>query len=197
MVRITLRCGRNKDRTRPWGTRTALTPLMTSYSRFSFTLYLASQQRRSRCLNNKLPSLSTDRSKQGGKNTLKSYSFHFQLVTWKSWRVDVRHLPLQSTTAVWSHHICQFLCDSKRFMAWLCTCSVSWVSLQKGIDDDSRQTLCQSLEESMLSCQSRSEGGPGASLTYLETQWDQRTEGEGGRERDTNLKWSHTNSSHL
>lgn len=68
--------GRNKDRslTQPWGTWTvpALTPLTTSCSKFSFTLYLGSQHRTGRCLNNNLLSLTTEHltgANKGGKSS--------------------------------------------------------------------------------------------------------------------------------
>lgn len=51
----------------------ALTPLRTSHSRLSFTLYLGSQLRTGRCLNNKLLSLSPEHLTETNKaKSLKS-----------------------------------------------------------------------------------------------------------------------------
>lgn len=54
----------------------ALTPLMTSHSRFSFTLYLGSQRSAGRCVNNKAFSLDAEHLTETNKRrSLRSSGF--------------------------------------------------------------------------------------------------------------------------
>lgn len=174
-----LRCGAMSTAAasvvQPWGTWIvpALTPLMTSYSRFSFNLYLGSQRRTGRCLNNKPLSRGTEHLTGANKGKLfeelrfsschpeNVYNTCLTFVLSRSFRLF----------PVWSqHNTCQLLCDRKTCSSWFCTWRVRSVSLQRGIDDSSCQTLCQSLEGCMPIYQSRSVGGPAAWLENLETQ---------------------------
>lgn len=152
----------------PWGTWIvpALTPLMTSYSRFSFTLYLGSQRRTGRCLNNKPLSLSTEHLTRANKGKpfeeLRFSSCHPENV----YNTCLTFVLSRSFRAL---HTCQLLCDRKTCSSWFCTWRVRSVSLQQGIDDSSCQTLRQNLEGYMPICQSHSVGGPVAWLENLET----------------------------